>query len=336
MRCLITADLHANRRLPGNLDYSMRIYQDLGYLADAHGLDTIILAGDILDAKYAFDLELLLRLRAELLALKAKGRNVIILPGNHDKPRPAEPDYTSLALLQDVATVLFQPWIHRGKDFTLVLMPWFPPEQFKTLLRAYTLEVMGDQNPKFLISHVGLNEGKVSPSNRSVEQPVRLEDLHPHVYTEIYLGDYHAHQQVSRNCMYVGSPIPHTYGDWNNVGVWIVDLPGGHRSSGMPSRYPEFKRWKIQTKEDLPLPGYDTRDRHRVEAPLELMGVVKMFHPGAEVEGVEGAIVVEEGRLQDPGTKTPEEIAEEWRKHKGLDARTYKPLIQDYLRRVNP
>lgn len=336
MKCLLTADLHANRRLPGNLDYSMRIYQDLGYLAQAYEIDTILLAGDILDAKYAFDLELLLRLRAELLALKAKGLKVIILPGNHDKPKPDDPAYTSLALLQDVATVLFQPWIHQGPDYSLVLMPWFPPDQFRRYMKAYTEALIGSGKPKYLVAHVGLNEGKVSPSNRSVEQPIRLEDLYPNVYSRIYLGDYHAHQKVAANCIYVGSPIPHTFGDWNNEGVWIVDFPGEARCVRLPSRYPEFKRWRIGKKEDLPLPGYDARDRHRIEAPLELMGFVKLFHPEAEVEGTEGEIVVEEGRLRDPGTKSPEEVAEEWRKHKGLDARTYKPLIQDYLRRVNP
>jgi hypothetical protein len=334
LKALLTADLHANRRLPGNLEHSMRVYSDMGYLCEAYGLTTLIVAGDILDAKYAFDLELLLRLRAELLALKAKGIHVILLPGNHDKPRPQDPEYTPLALLQDVATVLFHPWLHRGEDYTLVLMPWFPPEQFKALVKAYTMEVMRFPGPKYLITHVGLNEGKVSPSNRSVEQPVRLEDLYPNVYTEIYLGDYHAFQEVSRNCRYLSSPIPHTFGDWNNVGVWVLDLPGSHRAVRLPSRYPEFKRWRIGQKEDLPLPGYDKRDRHRIEAPLDLLGTVKLFHPEAEVEGIEGEIVVEGTRLEDPAAKPPEQIAGEWLKMKGYAKKVYDPLIKEYLGRV--
>lgn len=332
-KILLTADLHANKRLPGNLDYSANIYKDCGHLCGAYGIKTMVVAGDILDAKHAFDLELLLRLRAELLALKARGVNVILLPGNHDKPKPDEDDFTPLALLQDVATVMLQPWIHRGEDYTLVLMPWFPPDKYKKLLKAYTSSVLPDRKPKFLITHVGLNEGKVSPSNRSVHQPIRLEDLYPNVYTEIYLGDYHAYQEVSRNCRYLSSPIPHNFGDWNNVGVWVVELPGGHRSVRLPSRYPDFKKWRITKKEDLPLPGYDKRDRNRIEAPLELMGTVKLFHPGAEVESVESEIVVDGGRLEDPATKAPLEIAEEWLKLKGFDKKIYNPLIQEYLGR---
>lgn len=333
MRVILTADTHANNRLPGNLDYSRMLLEDLGTLALAQGCRHVILAGDVLDQKHGLNLPVLLAVNQGLEALRLAGVRVIILPGNHDLPHPEEPYYSPLALLQKNATVLFTPRIVEEKDCLVVLMPWMPPEKYRKVLGDFTRAVMSSPKKRILISHVSLAEGKVSPSN-SILQPIRTEDLFPRVYDHVFLGDYHAAQEIAGHAhvAYLGAPIPHTFGDYDIKGPWLFDSEAGARVAlDLPRFYPGFQKWVIRSEEDLPLPGYDPRNRNQIHCPLEKLGTVKAIYPDADLHPVETEVVIEGSRVEKAETLHPMDIFRTWREAQGLPKTPWEPLGETYL-----
>lgn len=335
MKWIMAADTHANNRLPGNLEYSKQVIVDLGALAVQHGCRHVILAGDVMDQKHGLNLPVLLAVNEGLEIVRAMGIRTIILPGNHDLPYPERPDYTPLCLLQKNATVVFRPRIVEGEDYSLVLVPWMPPEQFRKAVADFTKEVITSQKKRILITHVSLAEGKVSPSN-SIAQPIRLDDLCPGVYQHVFLGDYHAAQTLpgAPHVRYLGAPIPHTFGDYDNIGAWLFDTGEGERSLPMPSKYPRFCKWAIRSEQDIPLPDYNPNDRNLIQCPLEKMGFVKAVYPEAELQPFEVEVKVEGSRIENAETLTPADIFKKWREAQGLPQKPWDNLGEKYLMEV--
>lgn len=336
MKILLTADLHANNRHPGELGYSKQMILDLGQLALGNGARHIIVAGDLVDQKHGFNLPVMLALTEGLAAIKAQGVTTIIIPGNHDKPDPAKPYYSPLALLTGVATVVFEPRIVEDPDYVMVLLPWFEPATYRRLLEEFTSRVATIPKRRILVSHVSLNEGRVSPS-QTIQQPIRVEDLYPGVYAHVFLGDYHAHQAIPgyENVQYLGAPRPYTFGDYNNLGPWLFDTGTGKSTLlKLPSFYPDFKRWAIQDASGFPLKGYREQDRNEIHCPLNLLGMAKALYPGAGIKPMEGEVKVEGSRLtlESGQTLTPQQIGHKWVELQNLSKKTYHPLIDHYLK----
>lgn len=333
MKWVHTADLHGNNRLPGELEYSKQMLLDLGRLCLENGCRHLIVDGDVVDQRHGLNLPVMLALHEGFSAVRSMGVTTIIVPGNHDKPDPLRPYYSPLGLLAGVVTVLFEPRIVEGDDYVLVLMPWFEPVTFRRLVHEFSLRVANIPKRRILASHVSLNEGRVSPSN-TVTQPIRVEDLHPEVYHHIFLGDYHAHQAIPgfEHVQYLGAPRGYTHGDYNNLGPWLFNTETGENTLlQLPTRYPKFKRWAISATTDLPLPGYDARDRNQIHCPLDLMGTVKALYPEAEPKPVEGEVKIEGSRLEvKEDILTPQAIGHKWVELQGLP-KHYTQLVDYYL-----
>jgi DNA repair exonuclease SbcCD nuclease subunit len=330
---ILTADTHANNRLPGNLEFSRQLIVDMGTLAREHGARHVIFAGDLLDQKHGLNLPVLLAVHSGLETIKAMGVRPIILPGNHDQPHPENPGFSPLVLLQKWATVLLSPRVVEGEDYSLVLIPWRPPEEYRKLVLEFTKAVFASRKRKILISHVSLAEGKVSPS-QSIHQPIRAADLCPEAYQHVFLGDYHAAQALPgvEHVRYLGAPIPHTFGDYDNVGPWLFDTGSGALTPlRLPSDYPAFRKWAVSGEAGLPLPGYKPGNRNRILCPIEIMGLVKAAYPDAEIHPVEQEIKVEGSRIEKAETLTPQDIFSKWRSAQGLPVKPWQKMGEHYL-----
>lgn len=335
VRILASADLHGEENDP----YFQQVLLDMGNIALARGIQHIVLAGDIFHQKLNTNRvasDLLVNTYQTLLYLQTQGLQVIILPGNHDKPFEHDPQWTVLSLFSKVATVVNEPRLINEPDCLLCLLPWYPPKPYREMLNALSNYALDYQKPRLLISHVSLAEGSVSPSNRKVEQPTRIADLHPEVWTAgIWLGDYHAHQRLSQQVVYFGAPRPLTFGDFNNVGVWELSVYGGKVESTcipLPSRYPDFVSHRVDSLSDLPLVNYDHRNRNRIFSPVELMAHLANLYPDAKLLPLEGSNPeVKSGRLEKTEGLTPFEIAERWREKKGLKVDPYRTEIKRFL-----
>jgi len=327
------ADFHLRDDDAEDLRYGMQLLDDCGNLAQVKGMETVIIAGDFFHYKHRFSQELLISVYERLEHWHNLGINFVIILGNHDQPdAESRPGWSVLRLFNRVATVVTSPMLVEEEDCTLLLMPWYEPEIYKTLLKEFTRHAMGSTKPRILVSHVSVQEGHVSPSNTRVSSaPIRLRHLFPSVWKDIYLGDYHAHQRLpGGKTMYLGAPRPTTFGDYDNVGVWEVDTSGA-RPLQLPSRYPAFVSHRVDTIADLPLREYDIRDKHRIYTRVELRSHVSTLYPSAKILAIEDSPERDTGRLAEVDKQNIKEVVDKWMKIKKLDPKVYRPEVKRFL-----
>jgi len=339
---ILLADTHLNDDSIENLNYGIRLLDDCGEIAKKHRCKSVIVAGDFLHHRFRYSQELLLAIYKCLGKWQDKGINFIILRGNHDSPNQDEgsPDLEKsiLHIFNKVSTIILKPKMIESEDCVICLLPWYPPEQYRKLLQHYASLAVGYDKPRILISHVSLQEGKVSPSNTKITTPIRVSDLIPEAWTGgVYLGDYHNSSQVGTrkewDVRYLGAPRCFTFGDFNTVGVWELSVSGNHtRIVPIPliSRFPSFHSHQVNSLEDLPLRDYDNRDKHRCYVTLELRNHVLSLYPGIKPLPIETAPVTGTGRLEQSSKLSTLQIAAKWMKGKGLK-KEYVAWIRYYL-----
>ncbi|HKN99515.1 MAG TPA: exonuclease subunit SbcD, partial [Pseudonocardiaceae bacterium] len=88
MKILHTADWHVGKILKHQPRYAehQAALGDLVRIADEEDVDVVIVAGDLFETSAPNPQSQGLVMRA-LLALRAEGRHVVVLAGNHDSPR---------------------------------------------------------------------------------------------------------------------------------------------------------------------------------------------------------------------------------------------------------
>ncbi len=330
-RAILGADFHLRDDTPEDLGYGIQLLDDTGTLAQKNGVSTAIIAGDFFHYKHRFSQELLVAVYSCLEKWHNAGVTFVIVLGNHDQPDPNQAGWSILRIFSRVATIVTHPMLVEEDDCTILLMPWYEPETYKRMLKEFTRHALGSTKPRILISHVSLQEGHVSPSNTRVSTPIRLHHLFPDVWETIWLGDYHAHQKVSGGkAIYCGAPRPTTFGDYDTVGVWLVDCRGGVPVA-LPSRYPAFLSHRVDSIADLPLREYDTRDKHRIYCRLELRSHVSTLYPTAKIENIEVAPEKDTGRLAELDKQNSMEVVDKWMKIKKLDPKVYRPEVKRFL-----
>ncbi len=147
MRILHTADWHVGKKL-GRLDRQQEaeaVLDELVAIADASDVDVVLVAGDLFDrAGPPLDT---MKLVLETLVRLANGRQVVVVPGNHDSPplfevlaplvrtfgielvaRPLEPDAGGVVTVpssdgEQVARVACMPFIHETQVIDFLAAP---------------------------------------------------------------------------------------------------------------------------------------------------------------------------------------------------------------------
>lgn len=240
--------------------------------------DHVICAGDLWHEKYGVNPDVLCMIYDELSYAQDKDMQWILLRGNHEIAAKTMPHKTLLRMYSDCATVIIEPKILAGVDqasgrrYQLFMLPWYLPDTF--IKKAANLAAHANASSvkhKILISHIGLNEGQLSPSNYyRVPQRVFLNHLRPNNYNLVLLGDYHMHQVLSPRAMYGGAPIQFAFGDAPDQGLWLLDLTGKvPEVSNVPlrKRYPRYTKIRLEPGEVLP--ELEPEDYYRVEVHIE-------------------------------------------------------------------
>lgn len=243
MRFLVTADWHCRNKPDGMLGIYRQGLRSTTQAALQNGCPYVLFAGDLIHERHCFIIELLLMIYEELAWAKSQGVTWVLIPGNHDIPAKHHPQNSVLGLLQGVAKVYLTPQVLRGDGYTIYLSPWRLGERFKKMQTDWIPIVRADDSPfKLHLAHIGLLEGRFSPSNTyRADQPVRLSDMRPELYTMTLCGDYHMTQQLHDRLWYVGAPIAHMHGDQQDQGVWLVDTRTRDiRQIPLPGDWPQF------------------------------------------------------------------------------------------------
>lgn len=136
----------------------------------------------------------------------------IILDGNHDLSDRGESPISALKPLRECENVL---WVEHKKPVKIENV-YFAP--YSKQLGEYIKE----GNADILISHFGLNEGKLN-SGISIVSEFGMKDLQK--YKLVLLGHYHKPQEItmgSTTAYYVGSPIQLDWGEKGDEKRFLV------------------------------------------------------------------------------------------------------------------
>lgn len=239
-----------------------------------------------MDEKTGVRVEVLSMLYRELERSRAASIPWIWLRGNHEIGVKTEPHKTYMTLFQAVCYVIVEPAVFQFPDYVLFFLPWYLPQPYieaasnmAKLARTYQGRL------KILISHIGLDEGKASPSNMYVNQAVSLKHLEVEAYDLVSLWDYHVRQQLTPNCGYGGVPISHCHGDDLNNGVWLLDTAANiWEPIGLGERFPQHRTWEPPDPRQSILGGYDPQDYNRIIVPAEWARTYETLYLGATVQ----------------------------------------------------
>lgn len=338
-RAIVTGDVHLrDGPYPGDLEVGLQILEDCAYLARVHDTRVIIINGDLLHRKNDTPLSVLLPLYAKLEQLRARGFIIVWSRGNHESPWRNDPHRTVMSLFANVCHTVIAPKTIEAANTTIWVLPWYEGTDFRRLLHEVRKQaLLRTSRRKIIIAHIGVTEGAVSPSNYRIQQDVSLKDFGSDLFDLIILGDYHMHQYLGpdERVVYLGSPIPLTFGDADAVGPWLLDLLPNPRLTplDLPTIYPKYSVYEIRKPEEVTIPYYNPEDHNRIHCTPSVAARVETLYPDAEIEYLEeSTLVLSTGRLEGVTEGDYEAVFREYHASKGWDKK-HMELGLSYLKK---
>lgn len=330
-RYLVASDLHISDQVTqgrSRLQDGVRLLLEVFRTAKRERCFEVILAGDVVHQKNRFALSTWLAVQE---ALRLTGMRVWWLRGNHETPTPSDILNTPIRLMSapHVETVLGRYVVDAdpAADCVLAFLPWFEGEDYLLEL-AHLKEEVRPYKKRILISHIGVQGGVVSGSNFSPASRVTLKDLNPSFWTFVLLGDYHKHQKLAPNVMYLGAPVSHCFGDDHHGFVWVLDTDAMTVKKAMLGEtFPQFFTAGVFTDEDrdywVERAKFEEqgRDYLRFVAPVEYHAPLQRAWPKAKVVSPSDTVVEieeDESRLSLDEKTSFETLVARYVKHKGI------------------
>lgn len=332
MNLLLLADLHLSA--VAREEYRWRLFPWLLDTCPKHKVATVIILGDLTEAKDYHSARLVNRIVDELCKLKQQaGTEFIILPGNHDGIDPGCPYFRFLGqfpFIHYYQTPFLRPL--SGDRLALFLPHTKEPEK-------WDVKLLQDANLIFMHQTVS---GAVSETGVALEGHDLSAVLRVAHRAKIWSGDIHVPQKCG-SVEYVGAPYPVRFGD--SFTPRAVLLKGARESVDLAT--PHFGKLTITIErqeqvrdgyiQGLTQPGDQVKVRVRLtraefvawekvkrdiiaactDAGVELCGL--------EVERVEeSAPKVVKRRGTSPVAASPEQTLVAWSERQKLDA----PLVE--------
>lgn len=310
---------------------------DIGALAAHHKVSHVFINGDLWDKKQGTPRGVLRVIYRCLRHMKFKlGLKVHWIRGNHETPDNSDPTDTMMSLFSEVAHVVVRPAVFDLPDCRFFLLPWYPAPAFIKHAQDLAAKARGKRDKRqILFAHVGLREGRISPSNIQLPQRVSVTHLYPDFYDAVLLGDYHSHQMLSDSVMYMGAPIPHLFGDEGfSEGPWLVDTDTMTMETlELPHGYPKFRKWTLTSSEAVTIPGYDVADYNRIYAPVTSHQVLRTMYPGADLRplSVEPVLDMSQSRISAEDVQSPEKLVDRFLALRGKGGDEGKALRETAL-----
>lgn len=258
LRFLATGDLqvHPWRQFSYTKSNGMnsRLYNCLKVLdimreeARKRGIDKILLNGDILEESDYIQVETYDALYRKIEKMHEAGLDVVVNCGNHDICKQSSGRVLhSLRPLRQVATVVEEPTL--VWDALQVVPYQRNPEKLKKAIRR-----LRSSRSYGLALHCGVQGAKTGPSAYLVRNPIKLRDIRSKEFGLVLLSDYHTRQWLSKNALYMGSPLQHSFGEIHRPCIWDVRLSGHDPYFDARKIYtnlPRFRRLDVSRIKDL-------------------------------------------------------------------------------------
>ncbi|MEO6880204.1 MAG: exonuclease SbcCD subunit D [Mycobacteriaceae bacterium] len=251
MLLLHTSDWHVGRTFHGAdlLADQARSLEHLAGLVAAHGVDVVLVAGDVYDRAVPNARSVQVCTRA-LEQIRDAGARIVVTPGNHDSaPRlGAAASFAAaggLHLRTSTAEVDVPVLLDDDHgEVALYGLPFLEPDTARHVLRApdahshaAVLGVAMDRvradlatrpgTRSVVLAHAFVVGGQVSGSERTISVG-GVETVPAGVFDGVdyvALGHLHSPQVISERVRYSGSPLPYSFGERSHrKAAWLVEL----------------------------------------------------------------------------------------------------------------
>lgn len=251
MRILHTSDWHVGRTFHGVdlLADQERVLDVVAELVDAHGVDVVVLAGDVYDRAVPSAEAVGVCTRA-LERIRAAGAVIVATSGNHDSaPRLGAAASFAAAgglHLRTRIAELEHPVLLKDEHGAVAFygLPFLEPDSARHALgepgartHAAVLGVAMDRvradlarRPdarSVVLAHAFVVGGEATGSERSISVG-GAETVPADVFDGVdyvALGHLHSPQTISERVRYSGSPLPYSFGERaQHKSVWLIDL----------------------------------------------------------------------------------------------------------------
>ncbi|MGZ6790713.1 MAG: exonuclease SbcCD subunit D [Mycobacteriaceae bacterium] len=251
MRILHTSDWHVGRTFHGVdlLADQERVLDAVAELVDAHGVDVVVLAGDVYDRAVP-SAEAVGVCTQALERIRAAGAVIVATSGNHDSaPRLGAAASFAAAgglHLRTRIAELEHPVLLKDEHGAVAFygLPFLEPDSARHALgepgartHAAVLGVAMDRvradlarRPdvrSVVLAHAFVVGGEATGSERSISVG-GAETVPADVFDGVdyvALGHLHSPQTISERVRYSGSPLPYSFGERaQHKSVWLIDL----------------------------------------------------------------------------------------------------------------
>lgn len=208
------------------IDTNLKLYEEVCIDMDKKGVSNLIHGGDVFDSRKAQSLQVLTGFVGCLQIVSKHNKNLLIIPGNHDKtdyespdsfldPFGWHPDIVLCNLPQVDSRFL------KSHNVLIHMMPFFDDDIFQSLFVPYVAEnVHPHPNVRHvLITHIGLDGVKMNSgsNHKSILEKDILE-----CFDLVLIGHFHDRQQISSKIWYTGSALQHNFGENDQKGLIYV------------------------------------------------------------------------------------------------------------------
>lgn len=220
MKIALISDTHWGARGDSGLflDYFSKFFREIFFpTLTKEKIDHVIIAGDLVDRRKYINFLTASKMRQEFLE-PLKGKQVYIIPGNHDCYFKTHNETNALNELVSGYgfNIVSKPTeIIIGND-KIMLLPWISPDGIEESKNA-----LNDTQAKILIAHLQLL-GFEMHSGSICEEGMNMKDFSK--FDHVFTGHFH-HKSTKGNIYYLGAPYQITWADYNDRrGFHIFDI----------------------------------------------------------------------------------------------------------------
>ncbi len=256
--CLVTTDIHLTDH--PSTEYRWELFPWINQQVKEHGVKSILMLGDITDAKDNHSNALINRITDSIRALHCD--DVKIIAGNHDwllKGQEALRFLNHIPGLQFITRPTEDSTVAYGEQCIYLPFSKAPGKEWEAIDWA---------NYDYAFMHQTVTGALASNGQRMEGEGVPAMGVRKRVYS----GDIHVPQTIG-NCTYIGSPYQVHFGDDFEPRVLILERGGKEKWLRMPS--PRRIVLKVQGLEELGRKLHDLQEADQVKLRMVLSAADK-------------------------------------------------------------
>ena len=243
MRVLLFSDLHAHNfknyavtlenGRNSRLQHALDILTEIRTQAEMHQCSGVLFGGDLFHIRPnigSMSIPTFNAVFEAIALLKVNLDFVGLLVGNHDQGDRAGKEH-SIYAFNSIVTVMDKPDWYSFKSGDEILDVFALPASSNKELLLTSLQkgiqtgpISKDPSAKqLLLGHLGIS-GAAAGTNYILkdDQNLNILDLRPDCFDQVFLGDFHKPQQLSRNAYYIGATHHHNWRDVDQYRGYLV------------------------------------------------------------------------------------------------------------------